>query len=201
MKPAVTDIDIDVPDRDAVLKLFPHTVASNHQGGKPRQHNTGVYFHKVPTDPFTKRCTLDYQEAEDLGYFKIDVLNVSIYKDVRDEEHMNQLLEREPIWELLEEEEFCDMLFHMRGHHDICKQMKPRNLEQLAAVLAMIRPAKRNLIGKDWSYVMKHVWTKPTNGDYYFKKAHSLSYAMAVKLHMNLLTEQITNASNGKNVK
>jgi len=187
----VTDIDIDVPDRDQVLKLFPHVVAKNGD----RKHNTGVYFHDVPSDPFTGRCTIDYQEAEDMGYFKIDVLNLSIYKGVRDEAHQNELLEREPVWELLEEKDFCDMVFHMSGHHDICKQMKPRSLPQLAAVLAMIRPAKRHLIGKDWDYVMQHVWTRPKDGTYAFKRSHATAYALSVKLHMNLLVEQIQNDS------
>jgi len=191
MKPVVTDIDIDVPDRDKVLALFKHTVASNHSGGKNRQHNTGVYFHNVPVDPMTGRCSIDYKEAEDMGYFKIDVLNVSIYKDVRDEAHMDQLLARDPIWELLAEEEFCDMLFHMRGHHSICEQMKPSDLEQVAAVLAMIRPAKRHLIGKSWTEVMANVWTTPTDGSYAFKRSHAFSYALAVVLHMNILTEQL----------
>jgi len=64
-------------------------------------------------------------------------------------------------------------------------------VEQLAAVLAMIRPAKRHLIGQSWDTVMKEVWTKPTNDEYYFKKAHAVSYAMAVIVHMNLLCEQL----------
>ena len=196
MKPVVTDIDIDVPNRDVILKLFKHTVASNHSKGKPRRHNTGVYFHKVPSDPFTWRCTLDYNTAEDLGYFKIDILNVSIYKTVRDPAHMDQLLATEPIWELLEEQDFCDMLFHIRGHHGVCKQMKPKNIIQLAAVLAMIRPAKRHLIGMNWKSVMNDVWIAPTDDSYAFKKSHSLGYALAVKLHMNLLTEQFMNESN-----
>lgn len=187
MKPAVTDIDIDVPDRNAVLRLFPHVIASNQD----RQHNTGVYFHLVPENPFTGRCSIDYQEAEQIGYFKIDVLNVGIYKGIRDEQHMNELLEREPVWELLEAEEFCNMLFHMRGHHDICRQMKPRTVLQLAAVLAMIRPAKRYLVGKSWDIVMREIWISPKDGSYAFKKSHSLSYAMAVKLHMNLLVEEL----------
>jgi len=182
----VTDIDIDVPNRDKVLKLMPHVVASNGAV----KHNTGVYFHDVPVNPITGRCSIDHKEAEDMGYFKIDVLNVSIYKDVRDEAHLTELLEREPVWELLQAEEFCDMLFHMRGHHEICEQMRPKDLLQLAAVLAMIRPAKRHLVGKSWNYVMQHVWTKTDEG-YAFKKSHSISYALAVKLHMNLLIEQI----------
>lgn len=188
----VTDIDIDVPDRTKILKLFRHVIASNHNDNKQKKHNTGVYFHDIPVDPLSKQCSIDYKEAESMGYFKIDVLNVSIYKDVRDEAHMNWLLEQEPIWELLEEKDFCDMVFHMRGHHTVCQQMKPRNLEQLAAVLAMIRPAKRHLVGKPWDEVMKHIWTVSDNG-YAFKKSHSMSYAMAVKLHMNLIIESFAN--------
>ena len=39
---------------------------------------------------------------------------------------------------------------------------------------------------------MKEVWKKPENGEYYFKKAHAMSYAMACVVHMNLLCEQLT---------
>ena len=70
MKPTVTDIDIDVPDRDGVLKLFPHVVANN---GKVK-HNTGVYFHRAPVNPMNGRCSIDYKEAEDMGYFEDSVL-------------------------------------------------------------------------------------------------------------------------------
>jgi hypothetical protein len=38
---------------------------------------------------------------------------------------------------------------------------------------------------------MNEVWTKPEDDAYYFKKAHAVSYAMAVVVHMNLLCEQI----------
>jgi DNA polymerase III alpha subunit len=188
MKPTVTDIDIDVPNRKSVLDLFPHVVANN---GKVK-HNTGVYFHSVPVNPLTNQCSIEYTKAEELGYFKIDILNVSIYKGIRDEQHQLALLAREPIWELLEEEEFCSMLFHMRGHSGICKQMKPKDLLQLAAVLAMIRPAKRHLVGKSWQFVNEHVWTIPSDGGYYFKRSHATAYALTVMMHMNLLVEQFS---------
>jgi DNA polymerase III alpha subunit len=70
--------------------------------------------------------------------------------------------------------------------------MKPTNIEQLAAVLAMIRPAKRYLIGKDWTTVMDEVWAKPNNNDYFFKKAHAVAYAAAIVVQMNLICEQIS---------
>ena len=65
----------------------------------------------------------------------------------------------------------------------------PRSVEQLAAVLAVIRPAKRYLLGKDWTTVMTEVWTKPEKDEYYFKKAHAIAYAMAIVVQMNLICE------------
>jgi hypothetical protein len=70
--------------------------------------------------------------------------------------------------------------------------MRPKTIEQLAAVLAMIRPAKRHLVGETWEKVMKEVWIKPTDNSYYFKKAHAVSYAMAVVVHMNLICEKVS---------
>jgi hypothetical protein len=70
--------------------------------------------------------------------------------------------------------------------------MVPESIEQLAAVLAMIRPAKRYLIGKEWTTVMTEIWTKPDNDDYYFKKAHAIAYAHVIVVQMNLICEELT---------
>jgi DNA polymerase III alpha subunit len=70
--------------------------------------------------------------------------------------------------------------------------VQPKSIEQLAAVLAMIRPAKRHLIDKSWDEIMKEVWVKPTNGDYFFKKSHATAYAVAVVVQMNLICEGIS---------
>jgi DNA polymerase III alpha subunit len=77
----------------------------------------------------------------------------------------------------------------VNGHGSILRQSKPKSIEELAAVLAMIRPAKRYLIGKEWSTVMTEVWTKPENEEYYFKKAHAVAYAAAIVVQMNLICE------------
>jgi DNA polymerase III alpha subunit len=143
-------------------------------------------------NPLANLSTIDYKTAEDRGYFKLDFLNVSIYKDVRDEEHLKTLMETEPLWDLLEQDDFSSLLFHINGHGSILRQMKPTSILQLAAVLAMIRPAKRHLIGENWTTVMETIWTKPTDGEYYFKKAHAVAYAMAVVVQMNLICEGIS---------
>ena len=182
------DIDIDFADRDIILSKIQHRVAKLDTGKK---HNTGVYATECPHNPVTNLSTIDYETAEDRGYFKLDFLNVSIYKDVKDETHLQELMEKEPLWELLEHKDFVDKVFHLSGHNSLLKQLKPTSVQQLAATLAIIRPAKRHLANESWETIMKEVWLKPTDNSYYFKKAHAVSYAMACVVHINLLCEEL----------
>jgi DNA polymerase III alpha subunit len=186
------DIDIDLADRTKILSHLKHIKASRDDEGLTA-HNTGVYMHKVPVDALTGLCSLPYEQAEDKGYFKIDFLNVSVYKGVKNEEHLIQLMETEPLWDLLLDDDFVNNLFHVNGHGNILRKMEPKSIEQLAAVLAMIRPAKRYLIGKDWTTVMTEIWTKPRHAhEYFFKKSHATAYAVAIVVQMNLICEEIS---------
>jgi hypothetical protein len=184
------DIDIDFADRKIILNKLDHRIAVLENG---KSHLSGVYFTEIPHNPITKQSTIDYKQAEKRGYFKIDFLNVNIYSKVKDTEHLDRLVNTEPLWELLEHSEFVENVFHISGHADILKLMRPKSIIQLAAVLAMIRPAKRYLVGKPWETIMREVWIKPESDDYYFKKSHAVSYAMAVVVHMNLLCEEFSN--------
>ena len=69
--------------------------------------------------------------------------------------------------------------------------MKPKNVEQLARVLAMIRPGKRHLIGKSWDEIEDEIWTK-TDDKFSFKKSHSYAYATLIVVQMNLLCETVS---------
>jgi len=183
------DIDIDFADRDIILSQLEHRVAKLNTGKK---HNTGVYATEIPHNPIDNLATVEHKAADERGYFKLDFLNVSIYKDVKDEEHLKQLMEREPIWQLLEHADFSDKVFHLNGHSALLKQLKPISVDQLAATLAIIRPAKRHLSGSSWNLIFQEVWIKPTSDEYYFKKAHAFAYAVSVVVHMNLLCEQLS---------
>lgn len=189
---AMPDIDIDFLDRADALAKLKHVGASIEENGTFKKHNTGVYCTSVPYNPLTGLSTIDYKQAEERGYFKIDFLNVSIYKGVRDEAHLKSLMETEPLWDLLEQDDFVNLLFHVNGHGSILREMKPTSIEQLGAVLAMIRPAKRYLIGKDWTTVMTEIWTKPEGDEYFFKKAHAIAYAAAIVVQMNLICENLS---------
>lgn len=187
------DIDIDFAHRDRALEVFKCTAATI---GTDKKHNTGVYCTSIPHNPFTGMSTIDYKEAEKRGYFKIDLLNVSVYENVISRQHLLSLMQTEPLWDLLEQDDFCNLLFHVNGHGTILREMRPRTVEQLAAVLAMIRPAKRYLIGQDWSKVEAEVWVKPEGDEYYFKKAHAIAYAHVVVVQMNLICEGLSQGFN-----
>ena len=186
------DIDIDFADRTLALDKFKHVVASIEDNGTFKKHNTGIFCTSIPYNPLTGLSTIDYKQAEDRGYFKIDFLNVGVYDGVKSKEHLLKLMETEPLWDLLEQDDFSNLLFHVNGHGSILREMKPKTIEQLAAVLAMIRPAKRYLIGQDWKKVLDEVWVKPAGDEYYFKKAHAIAYAHVVVVQMNLICEGIS---------
>jgi len=187
-----SDIDIDVADREKALEFFKQTPASILRDGKYVKHNTGVYFTDMPADPFTGYASIDHDSAEDRGYIKLDILNVGLYSQVRDEAHLDQLMLKEPNWARLYEPEFCAQLIHIGNHYDTLIKMPEavNTVEKLAMFLAVIRPAKRHLVGKPWIEVAKTVWEKPADDTYYFKKAHAVSYAHLVAVNVNLISEQ-----------
>ncbi len=186
-----SDIDIDVGNRDQALAVIKHTAASIIHNDKNTKHNTGVYFTPIPVDPFTARASLDYEAAEDRGYIKVDVLNVGLYQQVKSEQHLLALMQREPDWDRLYDPEFCAQLIHIGAHYDTLIKMPEavNSIPRLAMFLAVIRPAKRHLIGRTWREVAETVWERPADGSYYFKKAHAISYSHLVAVNMNLLTQ------------
>jgi hypothetical protein len=186
-----SDIDIDVADRDQALTLLRYTAASIIKEGKNTKHNTGVYFTDIPVDPFTGRASLDYEAAEERGYVKVDVLNVGLYRQITNEEHLQQLMQQEPAWDRLYNPEFCARLIHIGAHYDTLIRMPEavNSIPRLAMFLAIIRPAKRHLIGRTWREVAESVWEKPADDGYFFKKAHAISYSHLVAVNINLLTQ------------
>ena len=189
----MTDIDIDFVDRSKVLEIIKHVPASI-DGNK--KHNTGVYVQPIPINPLTGYANIDYKTAEDRGYFKIDFLNVSAYQGVRNEDHLVQLLNTEPLWDLLHEKEVCDQLFHVNGYHTLLNALTPKTIEELAMVLAMIRPGKKHLIpicqDQGFQAIKDEIWVKPINDSYTFKKSHGHSYAALIIVQLNLICEKIS---------
>lgn len=185
-----TDVDIDLHNRDELLKGLRHVVARIDRDDSYVKHNTGVYFQRIPHDPVTNLATIDHKDAEHLGYMKIDFLNNSVYKGVRDEQHLVELADTEPQWDLLLHKDIIEKLAHIGDYADLVMRLKPDSITKLAMILAIIRPAKAHLRSKSWAEIEKDVWTKPTDGGYAFKKSHSVAYAMVIVVQLNLLVEE-----------
>ena len=179
------DIDIDMPNRDAVLALIQHTAARQHNG---RKHNSGIYVTDIPRDPITGCAAIDYETAESRGYFKIDLLNMSVYSLVKDPAHYEQLLAATPPWDRLwKDTEWAKKLVHIGNYTDLLKTMQPDSIPRMAAFISVIRPGKAHLQNQSWQDVFKSVWDGDLSRGYTFKKAHAVGYAALVALHMNLI--------------
>jgi hypothetical protein len=183
-----SDIDIDLGDRDKILSLISHTKASIRKQDI-RKHNTGIYVTDIPYDPINDMSSLHYEDAENRGYIKLDLLNVHVYNMVRDENHLVSLM-RDPDWNKLKDKNFVEQLIHLSNHYNQIQTMPEPidSIPRLAMFLAIIRPGKKHLIGKRWKEVAETVWEKDASG-YSFKKSHSIAYAQLVVVHMNLLVE------------
>ena len=90
---------------------------------------------------------------------------------------------------LFEHKEIVEQLFHIGNHFEIIKQHPPKSVEQLAMILAMIRPGKRYLVGNTWEVIEKEVWEK--TDDYFFKKSHAIGYALVIIVQLNLLVDKV----------
>lgn len=182
------DIDIDLADRDQLIKLISCTPASQQQDGHLRRHNSGVYVTDIPRDPFLGAAAIDYRVAEELGYFKIDLLNMHVYAQIQSLEHYAQLLEREPPWSRLWQcPEWAQQLVHVGNRVDLLASMRPDTIPRMAAFISIIRPGKAHLQNQPWDRVFAEVWDGDDSRGYTFKKAHAIGYSMLVALHMRLI--------------
>lgn len=182
------DVDLDFADRDSVLKLIQHIPARQVVDSKVRKHNSGVYVTDIPVDTINNCASIDYETAENRGYFKIDFLNMGVYQLVHSPEHYEQMLAATPPWQRLwTDPAWTKQLAHVGNYTDLLKEMKPDSIPRMAAFISIIRPGKAHLQRKPWTEVFASVWDGDDSRGYTFKKAHALSYAALVALHMNLI--------------
>ena len=182
------DIDLDLADRDQLLTLIQAIPAQQQHQGQLRRHNSGVYVTDIPYDPVNQCAAIDYEVAEQKGYFKIDLLNMSVYQLIKSPEHYQEMLIKEPPWERLwTDPDWNKKLVHIGNYTDLLKSMKPDSIPRMAAFISIIRPGKSYLQNQPWEEVFKSVWDGNDSRGFVFKKSHAISYAMLVTLHMNLL--------------
>lgn len=180
------DIDIDIKDRNEILSKIKYVSATMTVKEEVKQHNVGVYIQNIPADPLTNLSIYDYEEADELGYFKIDFLNNTIYDGIKNEAELNRLMNIEPNWDALLDKDFCKKIAHIGNWYWLILEKQPASVEELAMFLAIIRPAKKHLQNRTWDDIKKEVWIKDDE-KYHFKRSHSISFALSLVVQMNLL--------------
>lgn len=186
------DIDIDLANRDQLLQLIQAVPARQVNQGQVRRHNSGIYVTDIPVDPVHGCAAIDYEQAEQLGYFKIDLLNMSVYQLIKNPAHYEQVLAQEPSWtRLWEEPAWACQLVHVGNYTELLKTMRPDSIPRMAAFISIIRPGKAHLQNLPWEQVFATVWDGDASRGFVFKHAHAIGYAALVALHMNLLNQSV----------
>jgi hypothetical protein len=184
------DIDLDFANRESILKLIDSVPARQLHQGQVRRHNSGVYVTDIPYDPVNQCAAIDYELAEQRGYFKIDFLNMTVYNLVQSPEHYNHMQSQEPPWSRLwTDSAWASQLAHIGNYTGLLATMRPDSIPRMAAFISIIRPGKAHLQNRPWVEVFESVWNGDDSRGYTFKKAHAVSYAALVALHMNLLSQ------------
>jgi hypothetical protein len=182
------DIDIDFKDRLEPISIINHVPAITVKGAS---HPSGIYLQNIPAHPFTGLAAMDTEKADDLGYMKVDFLTNKIYEKLEGKDHLKDILSREIPWDFFEDEHIVQKLAHIRDHFRIVKLIQPKSIDDLAVILALVRPAKKHLIGAPRSLIDAEIWTKVEEG-YAFKRSHAVAYAVSIIVQLQLLIEQIS---------
>lgn len=187
---SLQDVDIDVSDKFNANVLFPtHVRASQIRQNKLVPHNVGYYFQSIPQDPWQpKVAAIPYNEAEQLGFQKIDFLHLSFLDIFSSKHELRALAKKDPNWDLLHHHTNVSKLFQISNHFDVVSKVKPTSVDDLADIVALIRPGKRNLLERyltDKQYVRSFLYKK--TDQYYFKRSHAIGYAHVIVVQMHLL--------------
>ncbi len=191
----IGDVDIDCRPFDPLTVFKTAVKASTIREGKLVPHPCGVYFQDVPVDPLTGLAAVLYEDAEILGCFKVDFLHLHIYSHFSSHDEIKQLLKFEPDWNLLKIPSVVVQLFQLGKHYEILQQVKPRSVQELADVLALIRPQKIYILPsylEDRERARSFLYRIDERSGYAFKKAHAISYALVIVLQLHLMQGGIT---------
>lgn len=188
------DIDIDLPTSFDPKKIFPAwTKASIYDSSTKalRPHACGFYPQQIAKDPVSNLSAVPYDIAEEFGYVKLDFLHLSIYDKFTSRQEITELLDIDPDWNLLLAPSVVASLFQISKHFEIVSKVKPQTTEDLADVLALIRPGKKSLIGlylKDKESCRRLLYAKGDDDEFSFKKSHAISYALVIQLQLHLIS-------------
>jgi len=189
------DIDLDVMSSFKPSDIFKECIpASMVRDGELKKHPCGIYFQNIPIDNLTELAAIPYEQAEEVGYFKIDFLHLTLLEHFESKADIRALVNIEPNWELLKDPQVVEKLFQISKQYDIIKKLNIQSVNDLADTISLIRPGKIELLNeylKNKQQVRKILYKPPTNGKPYYKKSHSISYALTIVLQLHLIEGKI----------
>lgn len=192
-----SDVDIDIPPGININKLFPTAVAASMvQNGALCKHPCGYYFENMPVDCLAdvSMAAIPFRQAEQQGYTKIDFLHLNILSQFQNKEEVRSYSSKQPDWRLLQDKHIVEQLFQLSNSWEFIKAIRPSSVIELADVIAIIRPAKRNLLQ---SYLINRDQVRPSlykqdsDDKTSFRRSHAIAYAKVVIMQLNKLEEQI----------
>jgi len=185
------DIDLDFKPSFDPRTVFSQAVpASMVRDDDLAKHPCGHYFQNIAVDDVTGWAAIPYEEAEVMGYFKIDFLHLSTLDYFESKREIRALLKREPDWSLLLDEVHVAKLFQISKHHSIISQVKPQSIQELADIVALIRPNKRHLLAdykKNKTKTRPLLYRQGSDDKSSFKRSHAIAYAMTIVLQLHLI--------------
>lgn len=186
------DVDIDVSPDFKRDEFGVRAMIYRDDTERIMPHPSGVYLEPVPVDPVTGLCAFDYKYGDDKGFMKVDLLVNTAYANFESKEEVLTALTSEVDWKLFLDRRIVDKLPHIANHFDIVREVKPQSIEDLADILALIRPAKIWML-EDYLTNKKRVrinlYKRPAGDKVYFKKSHAISYAAMIVCCLHRITE------------
>ena len=154
---SIGDIDIDLADRNDILQ---HIISIPARLPSGEKHKTGVYVQDIEIDPITGYAAIDYESNK---HTKIDFLNLSSLNYFSSNEEIEELISKEPNWDLLKIKEIVNVLPQIHDHYDLIQTMNPKSIEDLILLLDKIRE----------------------HSNYKFKRSHGCAYALNIVALLN----------------
>lgn len=184
------DVDIDCTSDVDKTDYGVRSMVYNEKTKRILPHPSGVVLDDIPVDKETGLSSIDYKTATKLGYVSVDMLTNTSYDQFTSKQEVIDLSEKEPNWNMLKEIKYVKKLPHISNHFEILNQVEPKSIDDLADVLALIRPGKAHLLERylrNKKSTRRELYKRATNEQAFFKKSHSYSYALMIVTIMNKL--------------
>jgi DNA polymerase III alpha subunit len=190
------DIDIDTQSTFLPKKIFPQIIqASMIKNDQLIKHPCGFFMQSMAMDSVTKLAAIPYEEAEVVGYTKIDFLHLSLLDIITSKQELKELSNKEPDWELLQDRQQVRKLLHIHNQFELVQRIKPTSVQELADILALMRPSKTYLISQyvfdigNRDKIRVKLYQEPIDGGVWFKKSHSIAYSLNIVVQLNLISQ------------